>query len=110
MPINPLVIINNYQLFLAYHPLSGVQEAVSGEDHALVRKGNPMVRNYLFMCSFTACNHNAQCKSLYERIVNKGKSKKLALIAVSNKLLKQSLAIAKSGVCYDPNFRSVLVS
>jgi membrane-bound inhibitor of C-type lysozyme len=40
--------------------------------------------------------------------VNKGKSKKLALIAVSNKLLKQSFAIAKSGNPYDAGFISVL--
>jgi transposase len=37
------------------------------------------------------------CKEIYERIVNKGKSKKLALIAISNKRIKQSFAIAKSG-------------
>jgi len=40
--------------------------------------------------------------------VNKGKSKKLALIAVSNKLLKQSFAIAKSGRPYDGTYVSVL--
>jgi len=73
------------------------------------KKGNPSVRNHLFMCSFTAYTKNPQCKALYDRIVAKGKSKKLALIAVTNKLLSQSLAIAKSGVRYDPNFRSVPV-
>jgi hypothetical protein len=40
--------------------------------------------------------------------VNKGKSKKLALIAVSNKLLKQSVAIAKLGRPYDKTYVSVL--
>jgi hypothetical protein len=38
----------------------------------------------------------------------KGISKKLALIAVTNKLLKQAFAIAKSGICYDKNYRNVL--
>ena len=61
------------------------------------------------MCSFTACEHNPQCKALYQRIVAKGKSKKLALIAVSNKLLKQAFAIAKSGIPYDPNYKSQLI-
>lgn len=69
------------------------------------KKGNPVMRNYLFMCSFTASHKNPQCKALYERIVAKGKSKKLALIAVTNKLLKQTFAIAKSGVRYDPNYK-----
>lgn len=48
------------------------------------------------------------CKDIYERIVNKGKSKKLALIAVSNKLIKQSFAIIKSGLPYEEKYISVL--
>ena len=71
--------------------------------------GNPKLRNLLFMCAFNACKCNKACKELYERIVAKGKSKKLALIAVCNKLLKQAFAIAKSGLCYDENYRSALV-
>ncbi len=74
------------------------------------KKGNPLIRNHLFMCSFTACHNNHQCKALYDRIVAKGKSKKLALIAVTNKLLAQSLAIAKSGLRYDPNYKPALTS
>lgn len=70
--------------------------------------GNRKLRNLLFLCSFNACKHNKACKEVYERIVNKGKSKKLALIAVSNKLLKQSFAIAKSGRSYDETYISVL--
>jgi hypothetical protein len=59
------------------------------------------------MCSFTACNYNKSCNAIYNRIVNQGKSKKLALIEVCNKLLKQAFAIAKSGVEYNENYRSV---
>ena len=58
--------------------------------------GNKKLRNLLFLCSFNACKHNKACRELFERIVNKRKSKKLALIAVANKLIKQCFAIAKS--------------
>jgi transposase len=71
--------------------------------------GNKKLRNLLFLCAFNACKHNKACREIYERIVAKGKSKKLALIAVANKLLKQAFAIAKSGLPYDANFVSVLV-
>ena len=71
--------------------------------------GNQKLRNLLFMCSFNACKYNKACRDLYERLVAKGKSKKLALIAVCNKLLKQAFAIAKSGLIYDGNYRSTLV-
>lgn len=70
--------------------------------------GNKKLRNLLFLCAFNACKHNKACRLLYERIVAKGKSKKLALIAVANKLLKQCFAIAKSGLPYDEKFVSVL--
>jgi transposase len=72
------------------------------------KMGNPKLRNLLFMCSFTACKYNKACKAIYDRIVAKGKSKKLALIAVCNKLLKQAFAVAKSGLPYDENYRSTL--
>ena len=68
--------------------------------------GNQKLRNLLFLCSFTACQHNKACKNIYQRITNKGKSKKLALIAVSNKLLKQAFAVAKSGIPYDEDYQS----
>ena len=71
------------------------------------KTGNPKVRNHLFMCSFTACKHNGQCRALYERLVAKGKSKKLALIAVCNKLIKQAYGIAKSGLPYDAEYKIV---
>jgi transposase len=57
--------------------------------------GNQKSRNLLFMCSFTASVYNKSCREIYQRITNKNKSKKLALMAVCNKLLKQSFSIAK---------------
>ena len=72
------------------------------------KMGNQKLRNLLFLCSFSACKYNKGCKALYDRIVAKGKSKKLALIAVCNKLLKQAFSIIKSGLPYDENFVSVL--
>lgn len=69
------------------------------------KKGDPMLRHHLFMCSFTACQNNPQCRALYERIVAKGKSKKLALIAVCNKLIKQAFGVVKNDLVYDVNYR-----
>lgn len=72
------------------------------------KMGNPKLRNLLFMCSFNACKYNKACKDLFDRIVAKGKSKKLALIAVCNKLLKQAFSIVKNGVPYCNEYRSTL--
>jgi len=72
------------------------------------KMGNQKFRNLLFLCSFTACNHNKACNDIYKRITNKGKSKKLTLISVCNKLLKQAFAVAKSGMPYVENYKSRL--
>jgi transposase len=42
------------------------------------------------------------------KFCQKVKTKKVALIVLSNKLLKQSFAIAKSGLPYDENYQSKL--
>jgi len=73
------------------------------------KMGNTKLRNLLFLCSFNACKYNRACKALFDRIVAKGKSKKLALIAVCNKLLKQAFGIVKSGILYDENYQSKLI-
>ena len=73
------------------------------------KMGNSTIRKLLFMCSLSSYRHNKACKEIFDRIVAKGKNKKLALIAVCNKILKQAFAIAKSGLIYDENYRSVLL-
>ena len=62
---------------------------VNGRNH-ISKIGNQKPHNLLYMFSFKAC------RDIYERIVDKEKSKKLALIAVAHKLLKHCFAIAKS--------------
>lgn len=85
------------------HRQSGI--SVRGRSY-ISKKGNKMLRNHLFLCSFNASVYNAQCRSLYERLVAKGKSKKLTLIAVANKLIKQSFGVIKNDLVYDPTYVS----
>jgi len=73
----------------------------------ITKSGNGHIRNLLFLSSFTACKYNPACKSLFDRITQKGKSKKLALIAVANKLIKQAFALAKSETCFNPDYVSI---
>lgn len=71
------------------------------------KMGNRNLRNLMFMCSMSAYKYNRSCKDIHDRIVNKGKSSKLALMAVCNKLIHQAFAIVKSGIPYDPHYVSV---
>jgi len=73
------------------------------------KMGNGKLRKQLFMCSFNAMKYNKTCKDLYERITAQGKSGKIALLAICNKLLKQAFGVVKSGKLYDENY-SVKIS
>lgn len=72
------------------------------------KKGNPYIRKNLYMASLSASKHNIACRELYERLITKGKSKKTALIAVSNKLLRQIFAVVKHNRAWDNNYKSTM--
>ncbi len=67
------------------------------------KKGNGYMRTILYLCSLSACKYNKSCAELYNRLVAKGKPKKVALIAVANKLIRQAFGVLKSGKPYDPD-------
>lgn len=66
----------------------------------ICKMGMSQIRQVLYVCSWSAIRYNKACRELYERLVSKGKAKRLALIAVVNKLVKQAFAIATKGVVY----------
>lgn len=67
----------------------------------ICKMGMSRIRAILYVCSWSAMKKNKACKELFERLVEKGKAKKLALIAVVNKLLKQAFAIATHKIYYN---------
>lgn len=63
--------------------------------------GHGSIRTQLYMCAISARECNASCKKLYDRLVANKRPKKLALLAVVNKLIRQIFAIAKSGIKFN---------
>jgi transposase len=70
----------------------------------ICKMGMSRIRALLYVCAWSAKRYNSACRGLYERLLAKGKAKKLALIAVANKLLKQAFAIATTQSAYDENY------
>ncbi len=66
------------------------------------KKGNRYMRKIFYMASLSASIYNEACKELYERLIMKGKSKRVALVAVANKLARQIFAVVKYKRIYDP--------
>jgi len=69
--------------------------SVRGKVH-IAKLGMGQMRKLLYLCALSAKKYNLACQQLYQRLLEKGKAKKLALIAVANKLLKQAFAIGSS--------------
>ena len=75
-------------------------KSVHGKAH-ICKIGMGWIRKLLYMCAVSAARYNRECASLYERLRQKGKAVKVALIAVANKLLKQIFAIVKNNCAYN---------
>ena len=75
-------------------------KSVHGKAH-ICKMGMGWIRKLLYMCAVSAARYNRECASLYERLRQKGKAVKIALIAVANKLLKQIFAIVKNNCAYN---------
>jgi transposase len=52
-----------------------------------IRGGRPDLRYALYMAALSACRCNPDLKTFYQRLVDSGKAKKVALIAVARKLV-----------------------
>ena len=98
---------HSYRQLISYAGLSPREyrsgKSIKGRVH-ISKTGGKHLRHVLYMCALNAKATNPACKALYDRLVEKGKNKKLALIAVCNKLLKQVFAIVTSGVLYSDNY------
>lgn len=66
--------------------------------------GRAEVRCALYMATLSAVRYNPIIKAFYDRLLSKGKPKKVALVACMHKLLTILNAIMKSGKPWDDNF------
>ena len=65
--------------------------------------GRADVRCALYMAALSAARYNPVIKAFYDRLLSKGKPKKVALVACMHKLLTILNAIMKSGKPWDEN-------
>lgn len=68
--------------------------------------GRTMVRSALYMATLTAVRHNEVLRKFHHRLREKGKPKKVVLVACMHKLLTIMNAIFKSNTAWNPNFHT----
>ena len=67
------------------------------------KKGNDLVRHYLYNAAMSACRYNPACRALYRRLKAKGVSGNVALGHVMRKLLHLVFAVWQSGKPFNPD-------
>lgn len=72
----------------------------------ICKTGNKRLRKSLYMPAMSALVNNPTMKEFYERLVSKGKPKKVALVAVMRKLLVLSIGILNNNKPFDENWIS----
>ena len=68
--------------------------------------GRATVRTALYMAALSAIRYNPVIKAFYDRLIAKGKVKKVALIACMHKMLTIMNAILKSGTPWNSGFEN----
>ena len=71
------------------------------------RYGPSRLRKLLYLAALSVVTHNLNFRKYYFRKVEEGKSKRLVLNNIENKLQKKIFAVIKSGTKYIENYRSV---
>ena len=70
----------------------------------MCKRGNDLVRRYLWMASLVASQHNPACKPLYQRLrARHPDHPSIAIGHVMRKLLHLALAVWKTGKPFDPD-------
>lgn len=71
------------------------------------RRGTGRIRKLLYLASLSVKEHNRPFKTYFYRKVAEGKSQRLVLNNIANRLLKIICATVKSEIPYHENYRSV---
>ena len=69
--------------------------------------GRKEVRTALYMPMLSAIQHNKAIKAFYERLIARGKTRKVAVIACMRKLLCILNAILKNNTAWDPDYAKI---
>ena len=82
--------------FIGLNPMPESSGTSLNKTRGISKQGNVRLRTLFYLAALSAARYNKPCKELYDRLIQRGKSKKTALIAVANKLVKIMFAVVKN--------------
>jgi transposase len=81
------------------------QSGLSNRKGSISKVGNARLRRIAYLAALGARNSNSPFKAFYERLRERGKPPRLALVALARKLLRVGLAVVKRGRPYQAAYR-----
>lgn len=84
---------------------SGTSVHVKGH---INRNGDTILRSQMYLAAMTAIRFNKTCKDAYEQFRQRGKSGKVAVVAIANKLIRQIVAVIQHNTPYVDGYVSQL--
>ena len=64
------------------------------------RNGDTHLRSQLYIAALSSLRCNTACKEMYDRLRSNGKPGKVALVAITNKLIRQAFAVVNNNQPY----------
>lgn len=88
--------------YVGLDPLTYTSGRRSYKRAAISKMGNPTIRRLLYMGALGGVGGANPLRDFYQRLVGRGKAKKLALVAAARKMLVWSLMIFRQEQLFDP--------
>jgi transposase len=104
--LTPIIFENSKQIssYAGLNP-SIDQSGTSLNRSSLSNTGRARLRKSLYMPAMVAVSYTPLMLAFYNKLLTKGKPKKVALIAVIRKLLVLAFGVLKSGKPFDINYQ-----
>ena len=71
---------------------------------SISKQGSPLARKLLYMATLSGMQFNETLKTYYTQLIERGKSKKVAMIAVAHKLLRIAFGVLKNNQSFMYNY------
>ncbi|GHV45946.1 hypothetical protein FACS1894204_06560 [Synergistales bacterium] len=88
--------------FVGIAPVEYTSGSSVSKHSRISKRGNARIRHYLYMAAMIAVRVNPVMREFYERLLERGKVKKVALIACMRKLLHLIWGVLKNQSMFDP--------
>jgi transposase len=106
--IGDIALFENAKQISSYAGLNPtIEQSGTSINHSRLSKmGCARLRKSLYMPALVAVRFNPLMKAFYQKLLSKGKPKKVALVAVMRKLLVLAYGVLKSGKLFDVNYQN----